>query len=243
MATADEGPGGSARRRATGRRPPRRPRRTSTSTEDLVKRMANRRICTANGHVYNLVSNPPHDAVCDIDGSDRVASGRPRTRSVPDGAAGPPLLEVVEHYGDKVLPRSMAVWDRRGHRGPDGTSTRTRSDDGHPKVACRDRSERAPAASSANPGHPEEADPARRVDRAPRCPRRGPSADPGRPRRSRATRGSTRRPFPASVHLDRRRDRPRHLWRADDPCRPDRVGRRRRDRRRLAWRCPDLLRR
>ena len=27
--------------------------------EDLVKRMANRRICTANGHVYNLVSNPP----------------------------------------------------------------------------------------------------------------------------------------------------------------------------------------
>ena len=27
--------------------------------EDLVARMASRRICTANGHVYNLVSNPP----------------------------------------------------------------------------------------------------------------------------------------------------------------------------------------
>ncbi len=26
--------------------------------EDLVTRMANRRICTANGHVYNLVSEP-----------------------------------------------------------------------------------------------------------------------------------------------------------------------------------------
>ena len=38
--------------------------------EDLVQRMANRRICTANGHVYNLVSNPPaYDTVCDLDGS------------------------------------------------------------------------------------------------------------------------------------------------------------------------------
>ena len=38
------------------------------------------------------------------------------------------------------------------------------------------------------------------------------------------------------VHLDRRRDRPRHPGRADHPHRPDRVGRRRGDRRRLAWR-------
>ena len=46
------------------------------------------------------------------------------------------------------------------------------------------------------------------------------------------------------LHLDRRRDRPRHPRRADDPRRPDRVGRRRRDRRRLARRrCADLLRR
>ena len=48
--------------------------------EDLVKRMANRRICTANGHVYNLVSNPPRDAVCDLDGSALVQR--------PDDAAG-----------------------------------------------------------------------------------------------------------------------------------------------------------
>ena len=27
--------------------------------EDVVARMANRRICTENGHVYNLLSNPP----------------------------------------------------------------------------------------------------------------------------------------------------------------------------------------
>src|SRR5215212_4215464 len=38
--------------------------------EELVQRMANRRICTANGHVYNLASNPPRvDGVCDLDGS------------------------------------------------------------------------------------------------------------------------------------------------------------------------------
>src|SRR4029453_2587399 len=35
----------------------------------LAQRMAARRICPANGHVYNLVSNPPRDMVCDLDGS------------------------------------------------------------------------------------------------------------------------------------------------------------------------------
>ena len=70
-------------------------------TEDLVKRMANRRICTANGHVYNLTSNPPREAgVCDLDGSpivqrpdDQEATVRARMRE-----QIPPLLEVVEHY-------------------------------------------------------------------------------------------------------------------------------------------------
>ena len=70
-------------------------------TEDLVKRMANRRICTANGHVYNLASNPPREpGVCDLDGSpivqrpdDQEATVRARMRE-----QIPPLLEVVEHY-------------------------------------------------------------------------------------------------------------------------------------------------
>jgi len=70
-------------------------------TEDLVKRMANRRICTANGHVYNLASNPPVEpGICDLDGSpivqrpdDHEATVRARmTEQIP------PLLEVVEHY-------------------------------------------------------------------------------------------------------------------------------------------------
>ena len=71
------------------------------ATEDLIRRMANRRICTANGHVYNLASNPPlGDAVCDIDGSpivqrpdDDEATVRARMNE-----QIPPLLQVVEYY-------------------------------------------------------------------------------------------------------------------------------------------------
>jgi adenylate kinase len=70
-------------------------------TEDLVRRMSNRRICTANGHVYNLRSNPPlTDLVCDLDGSELVqrpdddeATVRARMKE-----QIPPLLEVVDHY-------------------------------------------------------------------------------------------------------------------------------------------------
>jgi adenylate kinase len=68
--------------------------------EDLVKRMANRRICTANGHVYNLVSNPPRDLVCDLDGSPLVQRADDAEATVRARMAQqvPPLLEVVEHY-------------------------------------------------------------------------------------------------------------------------------------------------
>ena len=70
--------------------------------EDLVKRMANRRICTANGHVYNLVSNPPRDLVCDLDGSPLVQRADDAEATVRARMAHqvPPLLEVVEHYRD-----------------------------------------------------------------------------------------------------------------------------------------------
>ena len=70
-------------------------------TEDLIMRMANRRICTANGHVYNLASNPPlRPGICDVDGSpliqrpdDHEATVRARmTEQIR------PLLEVVDHY-------------------------------------------------------------------------------------------------------------------------------------------------
>jgi adenylate kinase len=80
------------------------------ATEDLVKRMANRRICTANGHVYNLASNPPRvDSICDLDGSpiiqrpdDDEATVRARMKE-----QIPPLLEVVEYYRSKGVLQTV----------------------------------------------------------------------------------------------------------------------------------------
>lgn len=80
------------------------------ATEDLVRRMANRRICTANGHVYNLASNPPLvDSICDLDGSpiiqrpddDEVTVRARMTEQIP------PLLEVVAHYRAKGVLQTV----------------------------------------------------------------------------------------------------------------------------------------
>lgn len=70
-------------------------------TEDLVTRMANRRICTANGHVYNLASNPPLlPGVCDLDGSEIVQRPDDEEATVRARMSEqiPPLLDVVDHY-------------------------------------------------------------------------------------------------------------------------------------------------
>ncbi len=70
-------------------------------TEDLVRRMSNRRICTANGHVYNLASNPPVvDEVCDLDGSDLVQRPDDNEDTVRARMKEqiPPLMEVVDYY-------------------------------------------------------------------------------------------------------------------------------------------------
>ena len=74
--------------------------------EDLVQRMANRRICTANGHVYNLVSNPPaSDTVCDLDGSMLVQRPDDAETTVRARMAQqiPPLLDVVDHYRSRGI--------------------------------------------------------------------------------------------------------------------------------------------
>jgi adenylate kinase len=79
-------------------------------TEELISRMANRRICTANGHVYNLKSNPPERAgICDLDGSglvqredDREATVRARMQQ-----QIPPLLDVVDHYRRSGVLRTV----------------------------------------------------------------------------------------------------------------------------------------
>jgi adenylate kinase len=78
--------------------------------EDLVTRMANRRICTANGHVYNLVSNPPSvDGVCDLDGSELVQRADDAEATVRARMAQqvPPLLEVVDHYRSRGILTSV----------------------------------------------------------------------------------------------------------------------------------------
>jgi adenylate kinase len=69
--------------------------------EDLVRRMSNRRICTANGHVYNLASNPPTaPGRCDLDGSELVQRPDDDENTVRARMKEqiPPLLEVVDHY-------------------------------------------------------------------------------------------------------------------------------------------------
>jgi adenylate kinase len=76
--------------------------------EDLVRRMASRRICAANGHVYNLVSNPPIvDEICDIDFSDLAQRADDHEETVRARMAQqvPALLEVVEHYRDHGVLR------------------------------------------------------------------------------------------------------------------------------------------
>jgi adenylate kinase len=70
-------------------------------TDDLVTRMASRRICAANGHVYNVASNPPRQpGVCDLDGSPLVQRADDEEATVRARMAQqiPPLDEVVAHY-------------------------------------------------------------------------------------------------------------------------------------------------
>jgi adenylate kinase len=93
--------------------------------EDLVRRMANRRICTANGHVYNLVSNPPRvEGICDLDGSELVQRADDEEATVRARMAQqvPPLLDVVEHY------RSRGILTTVDGRQPIGAVTDTLMD-------------------------------------------------------------------------------------------------------------------
>jgi adenylate kinase len=77
--------------------------------DDLVERMAGRRICTASGHVFNVVSNPPLvPGICDIDGSSLAQRDDDREETVRARMALqlPPLEEVVDHYDSRnVLSR------------------------------------------------------------------------------------------------------------------------------------------
>ncbi len=69
--------------------------------EDLVKRAAGRWICSAAGHVYHAVANPPRvHGVCDLDGSELVQRADDREETVRARMAQQlgALEDVVDHY-------------------------------------------------------------------------------------------------------------------------------------------------
>ena len=69
--------------------------------EELVVRMASRRICSANGHVYNVATNPPRVAGrCDLDDSPLIQRPDDEESTVRARMAQqvPPLEEVADHY-------------------------------------------------------------------------------------------------------------------------------------------------
>lgn len=78
--------------------------------EELVGRFADRRICRAAGHVYNLRSKPPKTpGICDVDGSelirrpdDEEATVRARMRK-----QLAPLAEVSAYYRDRGVLTSI----------------------------------------------------------------------------------------------------------------------------------------
>jgi len=83
-------------------------------SDELVRRMAGRRICQANGHPYNVATNPPASpGVCDLDGSPLIqrADDREETVRARMNDQVPPLMEVVDHYRTAGLLRSV---DGRG---------------------------------------------------------------------------------------------------------------------------------
>jgi len=78
--------------------------------EDLVERMASRRICAANGHVYNVATNPPQVAGrCDLDGSPLVQRPDDQEATVRARMAQqvPPLEDVADHYRAAGILRTV----------------------------------------------------------------------------------------------------------------------------------------
>jgi adenylate kinase len=72
--------------------------------------MANRRICAANGHVYNLTSNPPlQPGICDIDGAPLTQREDDQEETVRARMSQqiPPLLDVIDHYRKTGVLRSV----------------------------------------------------------------------------------------------------------------------------------------
>ncbi len=82
--------------------------------EDLVQRAGGRWICSASGHVYHAIANPPlAPGVCDLDGSPLVQRADDREETVRARMAQQlgSLADVVDHYRGRGVLRAVD-----GHR-------------------------------------------------------------------------------------------------------------------------------
>lgn len=72
------------------------------STDELVKRLSGRRVCSADDqHVYHVVSRPPaKSGICDIDGAPLIQrrDDEPETVRSRLERQMPPMYEVIDHY-------------------------------------------------------------------------------------------------------------------------------------------------
>jgi adenylate kinase len=78
--------------------------------DDLVLRMASRRICESNGHVYNIATNPPKDpGRCDLDGSPLIQRADDEEATVRARMAQqvPPLEDVADYYRSAGILRTV----------------------------------------------------------------------------------------------------------------------------------------
>lgn len=68
--------------------------------EELVRRLAGRRVCSTCGRVYNIVSDPPRqDGVCDIDGGELIQ----RADDTPEAVAK--RLDLYDHETAPLVDR------------------------------------------------------------------------------------------------------------------------------------------
>ena len=225
-------------RRSTTRSPAagsaRRPRRSTSRSRatSSSERLSGRWICRADGHVYNLSTRTRRASpgICDIDGSPLVqrADDQPETiraRLAAAAAAACTRSSTTTDAAACCATVDGAAADRRGDRRRSlGGARRTA---GAAEMAVPDRgspsSRRAEIEQMRRAGRlVADVLDARRVGaRAGRHHRRArPHRGGAHPRRRRrpvvqGLPGQSARPFPASaLHLDRRRDRPRHPRRA-----------------------------
>ena len=97
--------------------------------EFLIRRMTNRRICKAHGHIFSLIDHPPmNEGICDVDGSElihrpddneavireRIHTYECHTRPLIDYYSSRGLLREVQGVGepDAVMANIMKILDK-----------------------------------------------------------------------------------------------------------------------------------